>query len=174
MTGTTSDIIPIVIIPVLALVFWLGMIYYANSHPRWGSQAPPVTVNEQLRLNDYRQSLVRLVGPALTVLVTVGQLGTGNRFKAIGPPWLDPASLSALVASGFFFALYYGNTNWVSTHLRNRLSATDTTKIAGTDTLPTEAKANVKRRVEWAFGEYIAGFLFLFVAVGFFVAFLWT
>jgi len=45
MTGTTSDIIPIVIIPVLALVFWLGMIYYANSHPRWGSQAPADTVS---------------------------------------------------------------------------------------------------------------------------------
>jgi len=41
MTGTTSDIIPIVIIPVLALVFWLGMIYYANSHP----QAPADTVS---------------------------------------------------------------------------------------------------------------------------------
>jgi len=45
MTGTTSDIIPIVIIPVLALVFWLGMIYYANSHPRWGSQAPADAVS---------------------------------------------------------------------------------------------------------------------------------
>jgi len=45
MTGTTSDIIPIVIIPVLALVFWLGTIYYANSHPRSGSQAPADTVS---------------------------------------------------------------------------------------------------------------------------------
>jgi hypothetical protein len=45
MIGTTSDIIPIVIIPVLALVFWLGMIFYSNSHPRWGSQAPADTVS---------------------------------------------------------------------------------------------------------------------------------
>ena len=45
MTGTTADIIPIVIIPVVALVFWLGMIFYANSHPRWGTQAPADTVS---------------------------------------------------------------------------------------------------------------------------------
>ena len=44
MSGTTGDIIPIVIVPALALVFMLGMIFYANSHPRWGSQAPPDTV----------------------------------------------------------------------------------------------------------------------------------
>ena len=40
MTGTTADIIPIVIIPVVALAFWLVMVYHANSHPQWGSQAP--------------------------------------------------------------------------------------------------------------------------------------
>ena len=44
MSGTTGDIIPIVIVPALALVFMLGMIFYANSHPRWGSQAPADTV----------------------------------------------------------------------------------------------------------------------------------
>jgi hypothetical protein len=44
MSGTTGDIVPIVIIPVAALVFMLGMIFYANSHPRWGSQAPADTV----------------------------------------------------------------------------------------------------------------------------------
>jgi hypothetical protein len=38
MTGTTADIIPIVIIPALLLAFCLVMIYYAASHPRWGSQ----------------------------------------------------------------------------------------------------------------------------------------
>ena len=38
MAGTTSDIIPIVIVPVLALAFWLIMIFYANSHPRWRNQ----------------------------------------------------------------------------------------------------------------------------------------
>jgi hypothetical protein len=45
MTGTTSDIIPIVIVPVVALAFWLFMIYHANSHPQWGSQAPADTVS---------------------------------------------------------------------------------------------------------------------------------
>jgi len=45
MTGTTGDIIPIVIIPVVALDFWLVMIYHADSHPRWGSQAPADTVS---------------------------------------------------------------------------------------------------------------------------------
>ena len=45
MTGTTADIIPIVIIPVVALAFCLVMIYYADSPPRWGSQAPTDTVS---------------------------------------------------------------------------------------------------------------------------------
>jgi hypothetical protein len=44
MTGTAGDIIPIVIVPILALAFWLAMMYYANSHPGWGSQAPADTV----------------------------------------------------------------------------------------------------------------------------------
>jgi hypothetical protein len=39
MTGTTADIIPIVIVPVVALVFWLGMMFHVSSHPQWGSQA---------------------------------------------------------------------------------------------------------------------------------------
>ena len=45
MTGTAADIIPIVIVPVLALVFLLGMVYYANSHPQWGNQPPSETVS---------------------------------------------------------------------------------------------------------------------------------
>ena len=45
MSGTTGDIIPIVIVPVVALVFWLGTMSHANSHPRWGSQAPADTVS---------------------------------------------------------------------------------------------------------------------------------
>jgi len=39
MSGTNADLIPIIIIPVVALGFMLGMIFYANSHPQWGSQA---------------------------------------------------------------------------------------------------------------------------------------
>jgi hypothetical protein len=45
MSGTTADIIPIVIVPVLALAFMLIMVNYANSHPQWPSQAPPDTVS---------------------------------------------------------------------------------------------------------------------------------
>ncbi len=45
MTGTTADLIPIIIIPVVALAFMLVMVNYANSHPRWGSQAPADTVS---------------------------------------------------------------------------------------------------------------------------------
>jgi hypothetical protein len=39
MSGTTADIIPIVIVPVIALAFWLVMMFHAASHPQWGSQA---------------------------------------------------------------------------------------------------------------------------------------
>ncbi len=45
MTGTAADIIPIVIVPVVALTFWIVVMYHANSHPRWGSQAPADTVS---------------------------------------------------------------------------------------------------------------------------------
>jgi len=45
MTGTTVEIIPIVIVPVVALAFCLVMIYYADSHPRWGRQPPADTVS---------------------------------------------------------------------------------------------------------------------------------
>lgn len=45
MTGTTADIIPIIIVPVVALAFMLIMVNYANSHPQWGRQAPPDTVS---------------------------------------------------------------------------------------------------------------------------------
>ncbi len=131
------------------------------------------TVDQQLSQNDYRMSLVRLVGPALVALITLGQLGAGNRFNPRGPAWFDPASLSAVVASAFFFALYYGNTHWVSTYLRNRLTPADASKqIAGTAMLPTEDK--VTRRTYWALAQYIAGYVFLVAAVGFFAAFLWT
>ena len=45
MSGTNADLIPIIIVPVLALGFMLGMIFYANSHPQWGSQAPADTLS---------------------------------------------------------------------------------------------------------------------------------
>jgi hypothetical protein len=43
MTGTTADLIPIIIIPVIALAFMLVMVNYANSHPQWGRRAPADT-----------------------------------------------------------------------------------------------------------------------------------
>jgi hypothetical protein len=45
MSGTAGDIVPIVIVPVVILVFWLVMMFYVNSHPQWGSQAPADTVS---------------------------------------------------------------------------------------------------------------------------------
>jgi hypothetical protein len=47
MTGTTGDIIVIVIVPTVALAFMLVMVFYANSHPQWGSQAPADTLSTQ-------------------------------------------------------------------------------------------------------------------------------
>ena len=47
MSGTNGDIIPIVIVPVLALAFWLVIMFRANSHPDWGTQAPVDTVSAQ-------------------------------------------------------------------------------------------------------------------------------
>jgi hypothetical protein len=45
MSGTAGDIIPIVIVPVVALAVWLVMMYRADSHPQWGSQAPADAVS---------------------------------------------------------------------------------------------------------------------------------
>jgi hypothetical protein len=45
MTGTTADLIPIVIVPVVLLAFCLIMIFYADSHPQWGSQPPADTTS---------------------------------------------------------------------------------------------------------------------------------
>jgi hypothetical protein len=45
MSGTTVDLIPIIIVPVVALAFMLVMVNYANSHPQWGSRAPADTVS---------------------------------------------------------------------------------------------------------------------------------
>jgi hypothetical protein len=45
MAGTTADIIPIVIIPLLLLIFWLSMMFHADSHPQWRTQAPQEPVS---------------------------------------------------------------------------------------------------------------------------------
>jgi hypothetical protein len=39
ITTNAGDIIAIVIVPVIALAFWLSMMFYVNSHPLWRSQA---------------------------------------------------------------------------------------------------------------------------------------
>lgn len=45
MTGTAGDIIPIAIVPVVLLAFWLVMMFRANSHPQRASGAPADTVS---------------------------------------------------------------------------------------------------------------------------------
>ena len=45
MTGTTGDIIAIVIVPVVILAFWLVMMFYAGSHPLWRGQATPDAIS---------------------------------------------------------------------------------------------------------------------------------
>jgi hypothetical protein len=45
MSGTTAEIIPIVIVQVVILAFWLGMMFYVNSHPQWGGRARADTVS---------------------------------------------------------------------------------------------------------------------------------
>ena len=65
MSGTTRDIIPIVIVPVLALAFWLIVMFHAASHPRWGSQAPADT--DSARALDTSVPAQRLSSPGPVV-----------------------------------------------------------------------------------------------------------
>lgn len=44
MTGTTGDLIPIIITPVIALASWLAVIFHVSSHPWWDRHAPAETV----------------------------------------------------------------------------------------------------------------------------------
>jgi hypothetical protein len=65
MSGTTADIIPIVIVPVVALVFMLVMVNYANSHPQWGRQAPPDTVSAHALEGSIPAQRLSSPGPAV-------------------------------------------------------------------------------------------------------------
>jgi len=86
MTGTTADLIPIIIIPVLVLAFWLRMMFYVSSHPRWASQAPPDTASTPaLAGSDPAQ---RLGGP--------GPVVPGQRLSAAA----DEVTLERAPASG--------------------------------------------------------------------------
>ena len=63
MTGTTGDIIPIVIVPVAALAFWLVMMFHANSHMRWGSQAAADTASAHALEGSVPAQRVSSAGP---------------------------------------------------------------------------------------------------------------
>ena len=41
MTGSSSAPIVIPIVAVFCLAIWLGLVYYADAHPRWKSQRAP-------------------------------------------------------------------------------------------------------------------------------------
>ena len=43
MDGATIDFIVIPIVAIINLATWLAAIYWADSHPRWGSRATTVT-----------------------------------------------------------------------------------------------------------------------------------
>ena len=91
MTGTTADIIPIVIVPVVALVFWLVTIYHANSHPRWPSQAPADTVSTHALEGNVPAQRLSSPGPVVPGQgpgtaadeVTPGQSGASETRKGI-------------------------------------------------------------------------------------------
>jgi len=91
MTGTAGDIIPIVIVPVVVLVFCLVMIYYADSHPRWGSQAPADTVSTHALEGSVPAQRLSSPGPVVPGQgpgtaadeVTPGQSGASETRKGI-------------------------------------------------------------------------------------------
>ena len=43
MDGSSVDFIVIPIVAIICLATWLGGIYWADAHPRWGSRATTVT-----------------------------------------------------------------------------------------------------------------------------------
>ena len=65
MTASTGDIIAIVIVPVVALAFMLVMVNYANSHPRWGGQAPADTVSTHALEGSVPAQRLSSPGPAV-------------------------------------------------------------------------------------------------------------
>jgi hypothetical protein len=65
MTTSTGDIIPIVIVPVVALAFWLVMMFHADRHPLWSSQTPADT--DSTHALEGSVPAQRLSGPGLVV-----------------------------------------------------------------------------------------------------------
>jgi hypothetical protein len=125
-------------------------------------------VRGQLAENDFRISLVKGLGLALTALISLSQLSAGNRFSRAGPTWLDPASLTTLIITGATLGFFYFNTTYVSILLRNRL--TDGQLLPKDTTFPQEAM----KPMGAARRQFIAGLAGMVISVGFFVAFLWT
>jgi hypothetical protein len=41
MTGSTEAAVVIPIVAFVVLFFWLGMVFWADSHPRWGNSEVP-------------------------------------------------------------------------------------------------------------------------------------
>jgi hypothetical protein len=66
MTGTTAALIPIVIIPIVVLAFWLRMMFDVDSHPRWRSQAPPDTVSTDALAGSVPAQRLSGPGPAVS------------------------------------------------------------------------------------------------------------
>jgi hypothetical protein len=114
MTGTTGDIIAIVIVPVVVLAFWLAMMYYADSHPRWGSQAPADTVSANAL--DGSGPAQRLINPGPVVPgqrtgcsmpATCGSPAPGTTLAGLGPKNNSVRPLKARLP-GFFCRLRFG------------------------------------------------------------------
>ena len=125
-------------------------------------------VRSQLAQNDFRVSMVKSLGAALTALVALGQLSSEDRFSRSGPTWLAPASFTALIITGATFGFFYGNTTYVSTVLRNRLNDRN---LQATDTKFPDL---VIKPMAAARLQFMTGIIGMVVTVGFFIAFLWT
>jgi hypothetical protein len=65
MSGTTAELIPIVIVPVVILVFWLGMMFYVNSHPQWGGRARADTVSTHALADGVPAQRLSTPGPVI-------------------------------------------------------------------------------------------------------------
>jgi hypothetical protein len=124
-----------------------------------------VKVQQQINGNDYTLSLVRILGSAVVALITLAQLASDNRYVSGGPTWLDPASITSLIAGAVLLGLAYGNLSYASAQLRNRLTAGTLAKDAD---VPNDVKLG-QAQLELGFGVAL-----MIASVGFFLGYLWT
>jgi hypothetical protein len=54
-----------VIVPIVALAFWLAMMYRAASHPRWGSRTPADAVSTHALQASVQAQRLSSPGPAV-------------------------------------------------------------------------------------------------------------